>query len=278
MTLHATVVIHHAALGDFVLTWSALRHWKPCTIVTASEKGRLAASLIDGVFPVEIESPLWNAMWVDDPALLASHPAHPEVARVVSYLGAPESTWHRNARLVFPEAIIDFPRTGSETLFAPPDARPIDPDHVIIHVGAGADEKRWSMCRTLDLVVSCVESGLRVTCIAGEVERERLTARDRSLFEQHGGSWIDCLSGLADMLLDHPGIYVGFDTGPTHLAAFLGLPTIAIFGPTDPREWRPNGAQVTVITPESARGPVESVSPAEVMAAIDAFRFRFASG
>src|SRR5205823_10878127 len=33
--------------------------------------------------------------------------------------------------------------------------------------------------------------------------------------------------------------YIGNDSGITHLAAYLCCPTIALHGPTDPREWRP---------------------------------------
>jgi heptosyltransferase-3 len=32
---------------------------------------------------------------------------------------------------------------------------------------------------------------------------------------------------------------VGPDTSVTHLAAAAGCPTVAVFGPTDPREWGP---------------------------------------
>lgn len=41
--------------------------------------------------------------------------------------------------------------------------------------------------------------------------------------------------------------FVGNDSGPTHLAAMLGLPTVAVFGPTDPAVWAPVGADVRVV-------------------------------
>ena len=41
--------------------------------------------------------------------------------------------------------------------------------------------------------------------------------------------------------------YLGNDSGITHLAAMLGVPTVAIFGPTDPKIWRPVGPLVKVI-------------------------------
>lgn len=43
-------------------------------------------------------------------------------------------------------------------------------------------------------------------------------------------------------------VFVGHDSGLTHLAAALRIPTVAIFGPTDPRQWAPPGEHVSVIT------------------------------
>jgi ADP-heptose:LPS heptosyltransferase len=41
--------------------------------------------------------------------------------------------------------------------------------------------------------------------------------------------------------------FVGNDSGITHLAAYLGCPTIALFGPTDPRMWGPLGRRVKIL-------------------------------
>jgi heptosyltransferase III len=40
-------------------------------------------------------------------------------------------------------------------------------------------------------------------------------------------------------LLKRAKVYVGPDTSVTHLAAASGCPTVALFGPTDPRLWGP---------------------------------------
>jgi hypothetical protein len=42
-------------------------------------------------------------------------------------------------------------------------------------------------------------------------------------------------------------LYVGNDSGITHLAAAVGTPVIALFGPTDPALWAPRGPRVQVI-------------------------------
>jgi lipopolysaccharide heptosyltransferase III len=39
-------------------------------------------------------------------------------------------------------------------------------------------------------------------------------------------------------------LYIGNDSGISHLAAAVGIPTIAIFGPSDPKIWGPMGGQI----------------------------------
>ena len=54
--------------------------------------------------------------------------------------------------------------------------------------------------------------------------------------------------------------YIGNDSGITHLAAMLGVPTVALFGPTEPANWRPIGSTVTIIQKHPLQTlPVEPV-------------------
>jgi len=46
--------------------------------------------------------------------------------------------------------------------------------------------------------------------------------------------------------LARASLYIGNDSGITHLAAAVGTPTLAIFGPTDMRVWAPRGTNVRV--------------------------------
>lgn len=55
------------------------------------------------------------------------------------------------------------------------------------------------------------------------------------------------LSLLAGVLA-HVGLYIGHDSGVTHLAALLGVRTIAVFGPTDRHRWAPRGKHVTIVS------------------------------
>jgi ADP-heptose:LPS heptosyltransferase len=54
------------------------------------------------------------------------------------------------------------------------------------------------------------------------------------------------LKEIAD-LLTHCRAMIGNDTGITHLAAAIGAPTVALFGPTDPAVWGPRGRKVRTL-------------------------------
>jgi len=74
--------------------------------------------------------------------------------------------------------------------------------------------------------------------VNGPVEEERMADYR---------SWGDALlvNGLSlsqvVALLSRCDVYLGNDSGITHLAAALGIETVAIFGPTDPVQWGPPG-------------------------------------
>jgi ADP-heptose:LPS heptosyltransferase len=58
-------------------------------------------------------------------------------------------------------------------------------------------------------------------------------------------------------------VYIGNDSGITHLTAAVGTPVVALFGPTDPRVWAPRGPAVQVI----ARPALAEIQVDEVLAA-----------
>jgi heptosyltransferase-3 len=91
---------------------------------------------------------------------------------------------------------------------------------------------------------------------------------------------------LAAILAQAQG-YIGHDSGVTHLAALLGVPTVAMFGPTDERRWAPRGAHVTVVRGgrcacvdwDAVQACTEksclNVKPDEVFEALDGIDFRY---
>ncbi len=71
------------------------------------------------------------------------------------------------------------------------------------------------------------------------------------------------ISDLAELgcWLSRAKLFIGNDSGITHLAAAVGTPVIALFGPTDPAVWAPLGKHVAV----TARMPLSAISPEEIL-------------
>lgn len=117
----------------------------------------------------------------------------------------------------------------------------------VIHAGSGGAAKCWPVARFRDVASGLRALRLRPHFIVGPAELER---------------WpIDVLGGLARdfrvmrsttanelaAVLTGADVYLGNDSGPSHLAALLGTPTVVLFGPTQARVWRPMGPCVTCI-------------------------------
>jgi heptosyltransferase III len=71
-------------------------------------------------------------------------------------------------------------------------------------------------------------------------------------------------------LLGRAGLFVGNDSGVTHLAAAWGAPTLALFGPTEPATWSPVGRLVAVA--RSASASMDDLSLTQVRGAARSLR------
>ena len=121
---------------------------------------------------------------------------------------------------------------------------------VVIHPGAASPAKCWPVERFVELAGRLKGGGAggavrgrrgRAGAVAGgDVARLSAAGEVRQP---------DTLVGLLDALAG-ASAFVGNDSGPGHLAAFLGLPTVSLFGPTDPARWQPIGPRVTVLRRE----------------------------
>lgn len=111
--------------------------------------------------------------------------------------------------------------------------------------GSGAREKNWPV-ESFGGVVEWWQRtrGGAVLVLLGPVEDERggngpLTGADAIAREMS-------LAQLA-ALLARADIYLGNDSGVSHLAAALDIRTVVLFGPSDPVQWAPRGAKVTLV-------------------------------
>jgi heptosyltransferase III len=118
---------------------------------------------------------------------------------------------------------------------------------VLIHPGSGGPLKAWPLQRWWHLIHSLLhEARVAVILVLGPADdaAKPLAAAVKSM-GAHLATDIS-LPRLA-ALASQCRLLIGNDSGVTHLAAALGTPTIAIFGPTCSQVWAPRGTHVQVI-------------------------------
>ncbi len=134
-----------------------------------------------------------------------------------------------------------------------------------IHPGSGSPRKNWPWPRFLDLARRAREGGWQPFFLLGEADAALVTpVRDSDAGPIAQGMDLVEAAGL----LSRARAYVGNDSGITHVAAALGRPVVAIFGPTDPAVWAPRGPQVRIL--RGSDGRLESVGVPEAREALGA--------
>lgn len=157
-------------------------------------------------------------------------------------------SWYGNARDDFRDAVRDFPFVFHPALPPPPGvpkiAVPAVPrTRIVVHPFSGSQRKNWPLERFVELARR-LDAELAVNLDG--------TPRMTDLYEL--GCWLASAK-----------VFVGNDSGVTHLASAVGTPVVALFGPTDPAMWRPRGERVSVIR----RASMEEISIDDVVAALD---------
>jgi heptosyltransferase III len=135
---------------------------------------------------------------------------------------------------------------------------------IAIHPGSGSAQKCWPASSFAALINSLWQRNYPVLLLAGPADHPRVEDIQRLLPPQP-------IPGSLTTLIDMPLIevaqhllqcrcYIGNDSGVTHLAAMLGVPTVVLFGPSDPSTWHPIGPAVTLIQESQLQSlPVETV-------------------
>lgn len=168
-------------------------------------------------------------------------------------------------------ALLGVPPAGSETEYAPSAdarvlarrllgglARPV----VVIHPGGAINpgsvmlSKRWPAIAFGELASRLVhEAGASVVLVGALSDRDavQITAdfTDAPILDLGGQLSIDELAAVAR----EADLYVGNDSGASHLANAVGTPTVTIFGPTSPYQYRPLGPAAQVVAPEASWDP-----------------------
>jgi heptosyltransferase III len=147
-------------------------------------------------------------------------------------------SWYGTQNPDFRDAVAHLPFTFLPALPPPADGIPRIPvpslpqlDHIVIHPFASSPRKRWPIEQFQDLAASLP---IPVRWLAGPEEALEGAQRIEDLYE------LACWVAQARL-------YIGNDSGVSHLAAAVGTPTLAIFLTTDPAIWAPRGAHVRVL-------------------------------
>ena len=139
---------------------------------------------------------------------------------------------------------------------------------IAIHPGSGSKDKNWPLQNWIGLFARehwHVEKRPSLIVISGEADKAQTAqleyiwkdqdvrfAKDLPLFHLAG-------------VLEH-SIFIGHDSGISHLAAAAGASCMLLFGPTDPNVWAPRNENIQIVAAESGR--LNDLGTAPVLAAL----------
>jgi ADP-heptose:LPS heptosyltransferase len=127
---------------------------------------------------------------------------------------------------------------------------------VAMHIGGGSKKKVWPAGCFAQLSEKLIkEDDAEIIVPLGPADEE-VAQEYFNLIDSNAISPLNNLplTRLA-AVLKKCSLYLGNDTGITHLAAAVGTPVVALFGPTDPRVWGPRGDNVSILYKASECSP-----------------------
>lgn len=262
------LVIRPGAIGDCLVSFPAIESlapaevWMPSPLVPLVQFARcrpLAASGLDllAIPGAALPPALLPRLRQFDSIISWYGTTQPEFRQVVARLGLPfhflpalppagdgrhavsfylEQTQAFRVRQVEPAPAIRVRRQSRDT--------------IVIHPFSGSPKKNWPLDHFRELA-GLLPLPVEWCC----APREELS----------GANKFDKLDELAAWIAG-ARLYIGNDSGISHLAAAAGTPAVVLFGPTDSAVWAPRGRQVRVI--EAPGGRLEDLAPAAVGRAI----------
>ncbi|MEM7680502.1 MAG: glycosyltransferase family 9 protein [Planctomycetota bacterium] len=272
------LLFHQAALGDFVLAAPVLRGLAdPVTVVAPWSRAWLGAQLRPGCGVMDIEMFEFGRLFAEGGPTRVS-PAIGELfasaTTVVSFVSSGRDAWSENARRLMPNARLAFaaprPRDHPAQHVAQahrralreqgvelpafeatlPGVRINPTGPIVVHPGSGGLTKCWPTDRYAELIERLRAAGQTALPVLGEVELDRWPESELSRWTGVLGAEVCPHVEALWRVLEGARAFIGNDAGPTHLAAAMGVPTLALFGPSDPKRWAPLGPCVRVAAPE----------------------------
>jgi len=294
------LLFHQGSLGDWVLvlpTVCALaRQHGTTAVITGWSKAKLTARMIEKTEPVDIDCRDGSRMHAPDAindlsAKWIDMCSNSKI--VISFVSDGDDAWADNMHKLAPHAQYCFvqPRPdvhwdqhvqrwqlkqlrdqGLDLTLPPPlsdTARPgrSPGNRIVIQPGSGGKQKCWAVDRFEHVLDHLRRQGSPVLGLLGPVETDTWP---KSQLDKWTGEYQSVLADDLDDLynaLSGAGAFLGNDSGPSHLAAWMGLHTICLFGPTKPQVWAPQGRSVTVLAPPQPES-MTWLQPDTVLAAL----------
>lgn len=298
------LVIRPGAIGDALLTFPVLKALReryegmPVTLVSNAQVLPLALAFGVSEQTFDFQDIQWSELfsttgirtssmralleqtdlaicWMRDPDGIIEH--NLKMSGVKQSIIAPgrPSEGERIHIIDYLASTVGLPSVGAQ--FIAPSSWPtpnpisnvITARSVAIHPGSGAAQKCWPTFRFAAVIERLWQQNRSVLVLAGPADTGRVHDLLQQLSSPPTSEMLKLLTNAPVLevarQLQQSRCYLGNDSGITHLAAMLGVPTIAIFGPTDPAIWRPVGPSVRVLRGST----MEDVSVGSVMEAID---------
>ncbi len=273
------LVVRGGAIGDFILTlpvFSALREHFPQANIDVLGYPHVATLALSGGLANTvhaIESPGLAMFFTKSGSFdLEWRNFFNQFAIVISYLFDPDRYFETSVMSCGPRQFIAAQHRPDETkaihasdVFLKPlerltifDSDPVArlqlsgmgkrESRLALHPGSGSESKNWPENNWRELITHLLaNSPLNLLLVGGEAEGKRLQRLANGLpVERIEIAQHIPLHELAPRLARCNG-YVGHDTGVTHLASALGLPSLVLWGQSNETVWRPLGEKVRVL-------------------------------
>ncbi len=145
------------------------------------------------------------------------------------------------------------------------DERPI----VAIHPGSGSVRKNWPIEKWTDLLERLLsqQPDHQFLLVGGEADRD-VIGRLSVVAPKRVRVAEDLALPRLAAVLARSSLYLGHDTGISHLAAAVNVPSVLLFGPTDPAIWAPRNSGVRTISAPDEN--LDQLTVDEVIAAVAA--------
>ena len=284
MTIHeksrGILVIRPSALGDTLLLAPSLyqlAHEVKLTLVGRRPGIDFLTPLIEKSF--DYEKGGWHTLFSKKPYCKGLPAFH--VERVISFVTDPDGDASEGLRACFPNIPLHcfrpFPSKEEKIHVAHYLAQclnatglPVDPQQameeakrtplldgknqgkaghmVILHPGSGSERKNYAIELWFDLLRDvCTEIFHKKIVLLGPAEEELYERFEKERWDINTEIIFFPQKEELLSLLKEAALYVGHDSGITHLSALLGTPTIALFRNSHYVQWAPLGPDVTVI-------------------------------